>query len=341
MGFHVSHVWKTTDAGHSWSDFSGSLSSSLPDAPANTILVDNGTVYVGTDVGVFSTSTSNPTWTEVGPTPVPNGPGTGYLPDVPVTALRLFNNGATKLLRAATYGRGVWQFPLATAPDFQIAFTKATQYVFAGQTVDVAGILSAFDGFNDPVTLLCSGTSLPGTCSVASSPLTPAGSSIGFAVTAGGAVGDYAFNVTATGGGLSRSASLNLHVVDLSLGAPSPASVSVGLGSTSSASNMQVNLDGSFPSGAAVTLSCTAPAGLSCNFFPSNTVGASSGPKVTIALTVSASSSAGIGNSVINISASSTDAGSKTVSAPLSCCRHNQPGLFDYAWTAALRHSGA
>ena len=36
MGFHVSHVWKTTDAGASWIDFS----ESLPDAPANAVLVD-------------------------------------------------------------------------------------------------------------------------------------------------------------------------------------------------------------------------------------------------------------------------------------------------------------
>ena len=64
MGFNVSHVWKTTNAGVSWSDFSGNL----PDAPANAVVVDpgaslsNGTVYVGTDVGVFASSTGSPGW---------------------------------------------------------------------------------------------------------------------------------------------------------------------------------------------------------------------------------------------------------------------------------------
>jgi len=110
MGFHVSHVWYTITAGQSWTDFTGSSSASLPDPPANAVLVNDGTLYVGTDVGVFSSPTGIPTWTEVGPLPMPNGAPTGYLPDVPVTALRLFNNQTTKLLRAATYGRGVGSF---------------------------------------------------------------------------------------------------------------------------------------------------------------------------------------------------------------------------------------
>ena len=59
MGFHTPHVWKTTNAGISWANFTATL----PDAPANAIVVDsgsslvNGTVYVGTDVGVFASST--------------------------------------------------------------------------------------------------------------------------------------------------------------------------------------------------------------------------------------------------------------------------------------------
>ncbi len=61
MGFHTSHVWKTTNAGVSWTDFTANL----PDAPANVIVVDsgaslsNGTLYVCTDVGVFASSTGS------------------------------------------------------------------------------------------------------------------------------------------------------------------------------------------------------------------------------------------------------------------------------------------
>ncbi len=112
MGFHVSHVWKTSDGGVSWTDFTANL----PDAPANTVLVDpgstpfNGMVYVGTDVGVFSSSTAAANWTEVGP--APNSGNPGFLPNVAVTALHMSTNGSAKLLRASTYGRGLWQFPV-------------------------------------------------------------------------------------------------------------------------------------------------------------------------------------------------------------------------------------
>ena len=82
MGFHVSHVWKTTDAGQTWADFTANL----PDSPANALTIDATAhvLYVGTDVGVFSTGTISANWTELGPTP--NSGQTGYLPNVSVTA---------------------------------------------------------------------------------------------------------------------------------------------------------------------------------------------------------------------------------------------------------------
>ena len=116
MGFHVSHLWKTSDAGVTWNDFSGTL----PDAPANAVLVDTAasTVYVGTDVGVFASSTASANWTEAGP--APDSGIAGYLPNTAVTALRMFNSGGTKKLRASTYGRGIWELTLAEAPDFRV-----------------------------------------------------------------------------------------------------------------------------------------------------------------------------------------------------------------------------
>jgi uncharacterized membrane protein len=105
MGFHVSHVWKTTSGGTAWVDFTGNLF----DAPVNALLVDAaaGTVYAGTDVGVFASSTVAPNWSEVGPSPGSNKPG--FLPNVAVTALHIFNPGANRRLRASTYGRGLWE----------------------------------------------------------------------------------------------------------------------------------------------------------------------------------------------------------------------------------------
>lgn len=62
MGFTggPGHVWQTTNAGGSWSDFSGVGANAIPDSPANTVIVDPSThiIYVGTDVGVFASSTA-------------------------------------------------------------------------------------------------------------------------------------------------------------------------------------------------------------------------------------------------------------------------------------------
>ena len=111
-GFPTSHVWKTANAGASWTDWTGSGSAELPDAPVNALLVDAqaGLVYAGTDVGIFVSATSAPGWTEVGPPP---GPGvSGFLPNAPVTALQLFNYAGSKTLVASTYGRGIWNYTL-------------------------------------------------------------------------------------------------------------------------------------------------------------------------------------------------------------------------------------
>jgi len=64
-------VEDASNGGVSCTDFTANL----PDAPANAVLVDEGsrpttgTVYVATDVGVFSSSTGSASWTEVGPVP--------------------------------------------------------------------------------------------------------------------------------------------------------------------------------------------------------------------------------------------------------------------------------
>src|SRR5207253_1378490 len=119
-----SHVFKTNDAGTSWLDFSGVGSGTLPDAPANTLVIDGpaSMIYVGTDVGVFASSTAAANWTEVGPPAAVAG--TGFLPDVPVTKLRISRVGGQVLLRASTYGRGLWEFPLVTSPDYLIGVSN-------------------------------------------------------------------------------------------------------------------------------------------------------------------------------------------------------------------------
>jgi hypothetical protein len=310
MGFHVSHVWKTSNAGQTWTDFTGT---GLPDSPANAVVVDpglsptTGMVYVATDVGVFSSSTASPNWTEVGPAPS-SGQG-GYLPNVSVTALRIFNSGATKRLRASTYGRGVWEFNLVTTPDFQIGFTTSTQTIFPTQSAIYNGTLTALNGYTDQVALSCTGTT-PSTCMLNPTPLTPTVSGAIFTVTAGGAVGDYAFNAHGVGSDTNTTthdAPLTLHVVDFNLTAPSPGSITVNRPNTSGPVTFQVTASGSF--GGAVTLSCSGlPAGAACNFSPSSSVNPTSSTPVTVTLTISTTTSTSTGTFPVTISANTAGA---------------------------------
>ena len=95
------HVWHFT--GTSWQSRSGSGATSLLDVEHNAILVDpaNPTnVYVGADLGVWLSTDSGGTWT-----PLERG-----LPDAPVLDLQL--HAGARLLRAATHGRGVYEYRL-------------------------------------------------------------------------------------------------------------------------------------------------------------------------------------------------------------------------------------
>jgi hypothetical protein len=113
-GINVAHVYRSIDAGASWAN----ISSNLPNAPANGVVVDPNdanTVYVAMDTGVYVTSqvttcVAANCWSVYG-TSLPNAPvvGIAAAPAMPT------GDGRMGQLRAATYGRGLWQIPLLTA----------------------------------------------------------------------------------------------------------------------------------------------------------------------------------------------------------------------------------
>ncbi len=92
-------VYKSTDGGNSWVNFSDGL----PDLPANCIVYENGSndaLYAGTDVGVYYRNVTMSQWQQYS-----NG-----LPNVIVNDLEIqYSSGK---LRAATYGRGMWESSL-------------------------------------------------------------------------------------------------------------------------------------------------------------------------------------------------------------------------------------
>ncbi|HWX92089.1 MAG TPA: hypothetical protein VNY29_05605 [Terriglobales bacterium] len=194
MGFHVNHVFKTTNAGATWTNFT----SNLPDSPADTVVVDPQVhvVYVGTDVGVFSSSTTSASWTEVGP--LAAAANTGYLPNVPVTALQIFNSGGKKLLRASTYGRGIWEYNLNSLFTFTVADTSPTQSVKAGQTASYSLTVTPVGSttFPSAVSFTCSNWSPSQPAGAACSAVTPVST---------GATGVQTVTLSITTAGLGRT----------------------------------------------------------------------------------------------------------------------------------------
>jgi len=297
MGFSTpsyptSHVWKTTNAGASWTDWTGT---GLPDAPVNALLVDASAtpsrIYAGTDVGVFVSPTTAASWTEVGPPPGPSA--SGFLPNAPVTALRIFNDDAgTKTLVASTYGRGIWSFPLA--PGYTNVISNSPQTVFPAQTATFIGTLKSQAGYASPVNLSCIGAA-PTTCALNPAQITPTAA---YTVAAGGSAGDYTFDAQAVGTDpytITKNATATLHVVDFNLTAPNPDSLTVAQGGTSGTSTFQVTAAGSFAGTVALSCSTGLPSGAACVFSPSSSVDPTSSSPVTVTLTVTTAAGTPLG----------------------------------------------
>ena len=285
MGFTggPGHVWKTTNAGTTWTDFTGNL----PDSPANAVVVypPMSQVYVATDAGVFGSATASPSWTELGPNPTTKQ--FGYLPNVAVTALGVFASGGQQLLRASTYGRGIWQFNLLTAPDFQFLVSNSPQTIVVGDTATFNGSAIALNGYSNSVTLSCVAalTPPPVTCAPAPSSLTP-GINTPFTVTAGGVVGDYYFNVQGSGSDaqhVTHTAGLELHVLsttpDFMLSEPTPFPT-VNAGSSASGP-ISVTATAGFTG--VITLTCSMVSGSgSCSVSPSTVTSIPTTADVTV-----------------------------------------------------------
>lgn len=98
-GFIAGHkVFKSTDAGDTWENISGTL----PNVPATAIeLYEDipGAIFIGTDEGLFYRDDTMTDWEEYGEFP------NTYITDIEIQQ-------ANKLLRVGTHGRGILQAPL-------------------------------------------------------------------------------------------------------------------------------------------------------------------------------------------------------------------------------------
>lgn len=102
------HVFRTTVAGTAWQDISPAL-----DVPFGGLALDGAdtptSIYVGTDLGVLRSVDDGASWTVLDDI---------HLPRAPVTDLVLSRQGG--MLRAATYGRGVFEFRRPNGPSIAV-----------------------------------------------------------------------------------------------------------------------------------------------------------------------------------------------------------------------------
>jgi len=103
------NVWKTTalnafaesNLAPTWT----AASTGLPAVPVNAFLVDpanSNNLYAGTDIGVYASTDGGASWTVF---------GTG-LPRVAVFDMAIAGTGASRKLRIATHGKGLWDIAL-------------------------------------------------------------------------------------------------------------------------------------------------------------------------------------------------------------------------------------
>lgn len=127
-GFGTGHVYASTDGGNTWND----ISDNLPDIPANAIVLDPAMpsrVYIGTDIGVFFSSTGRGQWVYLGE----------GMPKVAV--LGLATNAHTGVIVAATHGRGMFQLALQVedraAPQVVLEQPRGGEVFFSGDKIEL------------------------------------------------------------------------------------------------------------------------------------------------------------------------------------------------------------
>ncbi len=102
-GYANGKVYTSTNGGTSWIDITGSL----PNIPTHKILYKTGTtdgeLFLATDLGVYYRTNTAGDWVKL---------GTG-LPNVIVQEIEI--HYGTEKLRAATFGRGLWEIPITAA----------------------------------------------------------------------------------------------------------------------------------------------------------------------------------------------------------------------------------
>ncbi len=142
-GYNGDGVYETIDGGASWTN----ISEGLPEIPVNCIVQNklettNVQLYAGTDFGVYIKNGTD-SWTLFN-----NG-----LPNVVVSELEIYYDFVVpenSLLRAATYGRGLWESDINLSGNYAPATITGGIENITINSADVSGEI--IENYNSPVT---------------------------------------------------------------------------------------------------------------------------------------------------------------------------------------------
>jgi Secretion system C-terminal sorting domain len=122
----ANRVLKSEDGGTTWADITNG---SLPACPALSLVYRTGSndeLYAGTDFGIYKYNSSTLTWECF----------SNQLPVVMVTEIEIHN--CKNMIRASTYGRGMWESPLPPLSAYNVtANTTWTGNVFIGTDISI------------------------------------------------------------------------------------------------------------------------------------------------------------------------------------------------------------
>jgi hypothetical protein len=290
--FQQRKVWRSPDDGDTWTPIDGN---GLPPLPVWQIVPDpkdSAVLWAATDVGVYRSGDGGGSWSRFG----------ASLPWVAVRGLYVAADGS--VVRAGTYGRGVWEAVLPAA-GFTLQVSPPAQSSAPGGTVAYA-ITAESTGTVAPIVLGVTGLPAGATASFSS---TSPPSVLTIDVAAGVASGTVTFAVTGTAGEARASATAQLIVAakpGLAL-AFVPPSVQLAAGD-----RVQATVRASFAgAGERIALQTGAlPAGITATLEPSELPG----PGDAV-LTLRAAPDAAASQSVVLVSGST---GSASASAVLS-----------------------
>jgi len=236
-GFSSNNVWKSTDSGATWNALNGTGSGVLPQVPVRAIArrpAAPNTLYVGTEIGVFSTTDGGNTWTTTSDMTI----------NVSVDDLQYMNNSVTLL--AATHGRGIWALPygpgvlksLTVAPSAVVSGGSSTGTVTLNNPSGAGGVVISLSSDNPAAVV-------PATVTI------PAGQQMTtFTVTTLGVSTVTTANITASMSNITAKATLTINPATLIGVSVTPTTVAGGVSSTGT-----VTLQGiAGPNGTNITL---------------------------------------------------------------------------------------